>query len=225
MTTTDEKQISRRAIAKGVAWAAPTAVVASALPAYATSSPNGGQGGLCWTAQSGTTVNNANMFLYLFVGASEAIPAGAGSWTYTVTVKYANNTDFNTFTNPLKMSYGAFNGSMTQCAADAATRTRTYTITFTNSDALPAGHRTCQPYIYTGNNSGIKPSTQITVTSKESGVTNSVLYNQPNSTWGCTPQYTSVPTAPPQSGCCYYSSSGRANTGQAPNCATGTPSC
>lgn len=196
----------------GAAWAVPAVTVAAGAPAFAASPSSGLSGGLCSTAQSGTTVNNANIYLYFFAGTESAVPARGATWTNYVTVTFANNTDYNAFTNPWKASWGGFTGSVELCASNATTRTRTYKVTYTNSTALPAGYKSCAPYIYTGDNTGVKPTTQITVVSKESGTTQNVVYNAPNSIWGCTPSYQGTPTSPPASGCCNYGSSGRRNT-------------
>lgn len=152
----------------------------------------------------------------------KSVPSGT-VWTFYVTTKFSNNTDYNAFSNPWKDSppgqAGGWNVSHSLCNSNATTRTRTYKVTISNVSASTAP--SCQPYIYTGNNSGVKPSTQITVTSGDTGVSNQVVYNDGNFAWYCTTGGQSPATT--ESGCCNYRLAGTRDNSRI--CGTGVNGC
>lgn len=144
--------------------------------------------------------------MYFLVGSTSGTMPTGSVWTFFVSVKWGNSSDFNAFTQPFVPSTGGYTLNISSCGSDAATFTRTYRVTVTNNNPL-TGY-SCTPYLYT---STVKASTQINVKSVDSGVTNAVAVNTANSSMhGCTAGLTTGSQGP-SSGCCNRGSSGQPN--------------
>ncbi|MDO5644500.1 MAG: hypothetical protein Q4G21_02240 [Dermabacter sp.] len=74
MTSSPTPRISRRALTKGVAWAAPTVVVATAVPAYAASARVTGSVGELFYGEGDADLQN--LYACLAIDASTTIPSG-----------------------------------------------------------------------------------------------------------------------------------------------------
>ncbi|MDO5644504.1 MAG: hypothetical protein Q4G21_02260 [Dermabacter sp.] len=161
MTPTEQRQISRRSIAKGVAWAAPTAVIATAIPAYAVSPKVTGT--VCQIFYGGGTVNVQTTNVHLDIVAPNGVPAGT-VLTWTVTTDKAVGVP--------GLSTSGNNGWTLTTNLPKGTSTTSFTVTF--RALQDTGTLNCGPFMVwdgsgSAGSSSIPVGTRITVASTTSG--------------------------------------------------------
>lgn len=161
MTPAEQRQISRRSIAKGVAWAAPTAVIATAIPAYAVSPKV--TGNVCEIFYGGGNNSVQTTNVYFSIDAPNGIPAGT-VLTWTVTTDRPVSVP--------SLSYSQNNGWTLSTSPSTGTAVSSFTVTFrANRDLSAIG---CGPYMFwdgsgSGGTASISTGTRISVASTTSG--------------------------------------------------------
>lgn len=142
-TTTTGTPVSRRSIAKGVAWAVPAITAASVVPAFAASYADRAAAGLCQIIRvSDSASNGANMRLVpgLFGLPGNQIPVGTVfTWDFTVTTT-VDNRPYNPPTVKNGQNIGTWTiSAITSTPATGAPVTSTFRATFKFTQATPLG--------------------------------------------------------------------------------------
>lgn len=200
----ESTKLSRRTLAKGAAWSVPAVAVAGAAPAYAASRTL--SGGLCYTNESTASGGLVPRRWYFWVGTSDGSVIKQGdTWTFVVTFKWTNLSDYNANPNPLNAnSYGSFSVTSSPSCQNPATFTRSFTVTVRANDSVYATGASCTPYAGT---TTIKADTQVTIQSTDGGSkTYQTVYSNGAGTYGCYATGSGVPSTPPNSTCCNYGS-------------------